>query len=216
MEGREFVSRITASRIVLIRKSLYSSRIFEEKWTVKRMRFFQDLRINLRRSPFPGLGPSSRGPIQLFLSREIIFIYRTLCATAHTKQAKDELFLAFAWNKLFLALVPLPSMCEYPPSRSLFWKRLLRCDKNKRESCLSKQWIAIQCTIGKHCCCLMIQCRISIFFSLFINALCLSFWSTYIECNQIYSAMKTRNVITVKRALIFQLHVEISSNNNYS
>lgn len=55
MEEREFVSRITASRIALIRKSLYSSRIFEEKWTVKRMRFFQDLRVNLRRSPFSGL-----------------------------------------------------------------------------------------------------------------------------------------------------------------
>lgn len=55
MQGREFVSRITASRIALIRKSLYSSRIFEEKWTVKRMRFFQDLGVNLKHSPLPGL-----------------------------------------------------------------------------------------------------------------------------------------------------------------
>jgi hypothetical protein len=118
MKWYEFVSRVTASRITLIRKSLYSSRIFEERWTIKWMRFFRDLGVNLRRSPFSLSGLSLRhAALASFPSPGKSFSFKIVHYSTVHNQTGDELSLTFAWNKLFPALV-LRATCESSSSPS--------------------------------------------------------------------------------------------------
>lgn len=108
----ELVSRVTASRIALIRKNLYSSRIFKERRTAKWMRFFRGLGVNLRPSPYLFLSstrpvPSSRGPSQLSPLQGNHFHLRSQTTTPPTKTSFRSFSLSLVSNKLFPALGPL-------------------------------------------------------------------------------------------------------------
>lgn len=88
--GTSFVSQATASRIVLIRKSLYSSRIFEET-NDKVGAVLSGLRgVNLRSSPFPGLS-LRRAALPSFSSPGKSFSFKIVHYNTVHGQAGDEL-----------------------------------------------------------------------------------------------------------------------------
>lgn len=82
------VSQVSASRIALIRKSLYSSRIFEERRTIKWMRFFRDPGVNLRRTPLPGLS-LRRAVLPSFSSPGKSFSFKIVHYDTVHNQARD-------------------------------------------------------------------------------------------------------------------------------
>lgn len=95
----EFVSWITASRIALIRKSLYSSHIFEERWTIKWMRFFRDLGVNLRHLLPSLLCPFVARPFPAFPPQGNHFHLRSYTtAPSTTKPETNSLSLSLGIN----------------------------------------------------------------------------------------------------------------------
>lgn len=70
------------------------------------MRFFRDLGVNLRRTPFPLSGLSLRhAALPSFPSPGKSFSFKIVHYSTVHNQTGDELSLTFAWNKLFPALV---------------------------------------------------------------------------------------------------------------
>jgi len=134
MKWYEFVSRITASRIALIRKSLYSSRIFEERWTIKWMRFFRDSEVNLRRSPFSSLS-LRRAALPSFSSPGKSFSFKIVHYDTIHNQPPQTSSLALTWNKLFASSLEVRTLSSL---HGTFYKEYSRRDKNKRRSCLVK------------------------------------------------------------------------------
>lgn len=123
------------------------------------MRFFRGLGVNLRRSPFLGLSirratlPSSSSP------QGNHFHLRSHATTPPTSEPKTSALAL--WNKLFSALVLLPSTCKFVLPSRMFCKRLSRWGKNKRGNCLSKQSNTLSVYHYRTLCCSIPQCRTS-------------------------------------------------------